>query len=80
MLTLDERGGEESGVEVRPECVCGLPPSAGMQSGGCPEPVAGGTTVLSLAQGAENPCLRGHAGGIKTPRRGWAPSIWEMSI
>ena len=35
---------------------------------------------LSPAQGAQNPCLRGHAGGIKTPRRGWTPSIWEMSI
>jgi hypothetical protein len=25
MLTLDERGGEESGVEMRPECCPGLP-------------------------------------------------------
>ena len=32
MLTLDERGGEESGVEVYPECVYGLPQSAGMPS------------------------------------------------
>jgi hypothetical protein len=79
MLTLDERGGEESGVEVRPECGNGLPRSAGTPSAGCPEPVAGVTTLLSLAQGAENPWLRGHESGIQARRRGWAPSIWEMS-
>ena len=34
-------GGEESGVEVRPVCVCGLPQSAGISSAGSPEPVVG---------------------------------------
>ena len=29
MLTLDELGGAASGVEVRPECIDGLPPSGG---------------------------------------------------
>ena len=79
MLTLDECGGEESGVEVRPECGSGLPRSAGMPSAGCPEPVAGVKTVLSLAQRARNPCLRGRKGGIQVQGRGWALSIWEMS-
>jgi hypothetical protein len=37
MLTLDEHGGEASGVEMRPVCVYGLPKSAGMLSAGCPD-------------------------------------------
>jgi hypothetical protein len=37
MLTLDEHGGEASGVEMRPLCVSGLPNSAGMLSAGCPD-------------------------------------------
>ena len=38
MLTLDEHGGEASGVEMRPVCVYGLPKSAGMLSAGCLDP------------------------------------------
>ena len=42
--------------------------------------MAGVKTVLSLAQRARNPCLRGRKGGIQVQGRGWALSIWEMSI
>ena len=40
---------------------------------------AGGEAVLSPARWAENACHQGREGGIQGPRRGWAPSIWEMS-
>jgi hypothetical protein len=40
---------------------------------------AGVKAVLSPARWAENLCLEGREGGIQASRRGWVPSIWEMS-
>ena len=53
MLTLDERGGEESGGEVCPEGVRGRPQSAGMLSAGSAEPVSGRQAGASLSPGAQ---------------------------
>jgi len=75
MLTLDEHGGEASGVEMRPVCVYGLAKSAGMLSAGCLDPVASVETVLSLASGGGRPLPskpRWPYSGLET---GWAPSI-----
>jgi hypothetical protein len=80
MLTLDERGGEESGVEVRPECANGLPRSAGMPSAGCPEPVAGVTTVLFLAKGQKTLASDATRAISRLRDRDRPPSIWEMSV
>jgi hypothetical protein len=75
MLTLDEHGGEASGVEMRPVCVYGLPKSAGMLSAGCPDArrerrdrpfsrLGGGRPLPSKP--------RWPYSGLET---GWAPSI-----
>jgi len=80
MLTLEACHGEPPGVEVRPECVLGVPQSGRTAPETSRPHVAGAKAVLSPAQKAENPCLRGHEGGIQARRRGWAPSIWEMSV
>ena len=73
MLTLAERGGEESGVEVRPEGVLGLPLSAGMPSAGTPEPVVGRQAGANPCPTAENPCLRRHEGSIPGSKTGMGP-------
>ena len=56
-----------------------VPQSGRKALGHCPDPVDGVKAVLSPAQWPEHACLQGREGGIQTPRRGWAPSIWEMS-
>jgi Transposase DDE domain group 1 len=62
MLTLEGCPGGPPGVELRPECVLGGPQSGRPALGGLRTPVAGATT-------AENPCPRGHKGGIQAQGR-----------
>jgi hypothetical protein len=41
-------------------------------------PRAIGADVCKPAR-SETSCPRGHEGGMQPQKRGWAPSIWEMS-
>jgi hypothetical protein len=80
MLTLDGYGGRKPGVEMRPECVRGVPMSsrnALLQGSRSPwRTVQAGALPCPTA---EDPCLRGREDSIQARRRTWAPSIWEMS-
>jgi hypothetical protein len=76
MLRLEGCNGGQPGVEVRPECVRGVLTSSRNAPARSPEPVA--SRRAGASPGAESPCLRGHEGSIRAPRRGWAPSIGEM--
>jgi len=78
MLRLEGCNGGQPGVEVRTECVRGVLTSSRNAPGKVPGARGEPSSGCSLSPGAESPCLRGHEGSIRAPRRGWAPSIGEM--
>src|SRR5439155_26141292 len=80
MLILEGCNGGPPGVEVRPECVLGVPQSGRIAIGDIPDPRGGRHNRVLPPSRAENPSPRGRDGGIWAPRRGWTPSIWELSV
>ena len=78
MLTLAGGNGRQPGVELRPACVLGVPPSGRMAPGDVPDPRGERQDrgfPLSAAETLPAQPKEAYPG----PETGWAPSIWEMS-
>jgi len=65
-------------VELRPEYLLAVLQSGRKALGNILDPRGGGHHRALPCPTGENPCRRGHEGGIQAQGRGWAPSIWEI--